>query len=130
MQGNIDDAEAEYKRRKAVYDDLVEHALANNDASNVPAIAEAKKAMAESLSKILELSTKSGTDVQQQELIRRIMQIQRDYNGLLSATDKLETLRRIHQTMDLQNSTGLKTVGLFFTVGFVALLVMLLKPRT
>ena len=130
MQGNIDDAEAEYRRRKAVYDNLVEHALATNDASNVEAIAEAKKAMAESLSKMLELSTKSGTENQQQELIRRIMEIQRDYNGLLSATDKLETLRRIHQTIDVQHSTGIKTIGLFFTVGVVALLVMLLKPRT
>jgi hypothetical protein len=78
---------------------------------------------------MLELSARSGTDSQQQELIRRIMEIQRDYNGLLVSTDKLETLRRIHQQMDATQGTGLKLFGVLFVVAALSLILMTTRTR-
>jgi hypothetical protein len=125
----MEDIEQEFQTRKRIYESLVADAIARNDSSKIDAIAAAKQAMSESLSKMLELSARSGTDSQQQELIRRIMEIQRDYNGLLVSTDKLETLRRIHQQMDVTQGTGLKLFGVLFVVAALSLILMTTRTR-
>ena len=56
------------------------------------------------------------------ELTRRLTRIQRDYNGLLIATDDLETLRRIRAH---ESSEGRKTLTIYL-FAFVALAVLLL----
>jgi hypothetical protein len=127
--GNMADLEAEYQKRKTVYDNLVQDALANNDQSNIDAIAAAKVAMNDSLNKMLEVSAKSGTESQQQELIHRIMEIQRDYNGLLVSTDKLQTLRLLHQSLDVRDSFGLKLLGGAFLIATFALLVQVTRTH-
>lgn len=127
--GNMEEIEQEFQTRKRIYENLVADAIARNDTSKIDAIAAAKQAMGESLSKMLELSARSGTDSQQQELIRRIMEIQRDYNGLLVSTDKLETLRRIHQQMDATQGTGLKLFGVLFVVAALSLILMTTRTR-
>ena len=123
----MEDLEAEYQNRKKVYDNLVASALETNDASKIDAIADAKKAMSETLSKMLQLSVTLGATNQQDELIRRIMEIQRDYNGLLVATDKLETLRKIHRFQDSKTDVNLKIYGLGFLVASFALIVAILR---
>jgi hypothetical protein len=125
----MEEIEQEFQTRKRIYENLVADAIARNDSSKIDAIAAAKQAMGESLSKMLELSARSGTDSQQQELIRRIMEIQRDYNGLLVSTDKLETLRRIHQQMDATQGTGLKLFGVLFVVAALSLILMTTRTR-
>lgn len=127
--GNMADLEAEYQKRKTVYDNLVQDALANNDQSKIDAIAAAQIAMSESLSKMLEVSAKSGTESQQEELTRRIMEIQRDYNGLLVGTDKLQTLRLLRQSLDVRDSAGLKVLGVVFLLATLALLVQVMRTR-
>jgi hypothetical protein len=127
--GNMEEIEQEFQTRKRIYENLVADAIARNDTSKIDAIAAAKQAMGESLSKMLELSSRSGTESQQQELIRRIMEIQRDYNGLLVSTDKLETLRRIHQQMDATQGTGLKLFGVLFVVASLSLILMTTRTR-
>ena len=127
--GNMEEIEQEFQTRKRIYENLVADAIARNDTSKIDAIAAAKQAMGDSLSKMLELSARSGTDSQQQELIRRIMEIQRDYNGLLVSTDKLETLRRIHQQMDATQGTGLKLFGVLFVVASLSLILMTTRTR-
>jgi len=129
LNGNMEEIEQEFQTRKRIYENLVADAIARNDSSKIDAIAAAKQAMGESLSKMLELSARSGTDSQQQELIRRIMEIQRDYNGLLVSTDKLETLRRIHQQMDVTQGTGLKLFGVLFVVAALSLILMTTRTR-
>ena len=124
---NMQDLEDEYKARKAVYDSLVKNALATNDVSKVDAIANAKKAMTDTLSKMLALSESTGPSAQQDELIRRIMQIQYDYNGLLVATDKLETLRKIHQFQDAKADVNLKIYGVGFLVASLALVILIAR---
>lgn len=127
--GNMADLEAEYQKRKTVYDNLVQDALAKNDSSKIDAIASAKVAMNDSLNKMLEVSAQSGTESQQQELIHRIMEIQRDYNGLLVSTDKLQTLRLLHQSLDVRDSFGLKLLGGAFLFTTLALLVQVMRTR-
>lgn len=123
----MEDLEAEYQNRKKIYDNLVASALETNDASKIDAIADAKKAMSETLSKMLQLSVTLGATNQQDELIRRIMEIQRDYNGLLVATDKLETLRKIHRFQDSKTDVNLKIYGLGFLIASFALLVAIVR---
>ena len=123
----MQDLEDEYKARKAVYDSLVKNALETNDVSKVDAIANAKKAMTDTLSKMLALSESAGPSPQQDELIRRIMQIQYDYNGLLVATDKLETLRKIHQFQDAKADVNLKIYGLGFLAASLALVILIAR---
>jgi hypothetical protein len=125
--GNMADLRDEFARRQAVYDGLVQHALETNDTSQLNKIAEAKKAMNDTLSNMLALSSKTGTAEEQEELIERIMKIQRDYNGILASTDKLETLRRIHQFEEVQKGTGTKIFGALFVVASLALLITLLR---
>jgi len=127
--GNMRDLEADYQKRKIIYDNLVASAIANDDQSNIDAIAEAKVAMSDSLNKMLEVSARSGTESQQQELIRRIMEIQRDYNGLLTGTDKLQTLRLLQQSIDVRDSFGLKLLGGAFLIATLALVVQVMRTR-
>ena len=123
------DLEADYQKRKIIYDNLVASAIANDDQSKIDAIAEAKVAMSDSLNKMLEVSARSGTESQQQELIRRIMEIQRDYNGLLVGTDKLQTLRLLQQSIDVRDSFGLKLLGGAFLIATLALVVQVMRTR-
>jgi len=119
------DLESEYQKRKALYDKLV----ATNDSTKADAIMTAKRAMSDTLDKMLALSAQSGTESQQQMLILRIMEIQRDYNGLLVATDKLETLRRIHQITDVREGTEMKLYGAAFLIAALGLLVIVTRTH-
>ena len=127
----MDDLEKKFQQQKTVYDNLVANALANNDATpaTISAIADAKAAMKETLSEMLALSESTNKNDQQAELIRRIMEIQRDYNGLLVSTDKLETLRKIHQFQDSKTDANLKIYGLSFLVGCFALIVIMTRTH-
>ena len=121
------DLRGEFRRRQEVYDGLVQHALETNDSTTLNEIAAAKKAMNDTLSKMLALSSKTGTAEEQEELIERIMKIQRDYNGILASTDKLETLRRIHQFEEVQKGSGTKIFGALFVAASLALLIVLIR---
>jgi hypothetical protein len=121
--GKMADLESEYQKRKVLYDRLV----ATNDSSNANAILNAKKAMSDTLDKMLELSAQTGTESQQKTLIYRIMEIQRDYNGLLVATDDLETLRRIERVTEAREGTEMKLYGAAFLIAAFGLLVIVTR---
>lgn len=125
----MEDLEAKFQQQKAVYDNLVSVALEKNDVSMLPAIANAKSAMKETLSDMLALSESTNKGDQQDELIRRIMEIQRDYNGLLISTDKLETLRRIHQFQDSRTNADLKIYGVGFLIAGLGLIILMTRTR-
>jgi hypothetical protein len=125
----MNELEAKYQSQKRVYDQLVANALKNSDLSDIPKIAAAKKAMSDTLSEMLALSESTNKGGQQEELIRRIMQIQRDYNGLLVSTDKLETLRKIHQFQDAKADVNLKIYGLGFLVASVVLVILVTRTH-
>lgn len=119
------DLESEYQKRKVLYDRLV----ATNDSSNANAILNAKKAMSDTLDKMLELSAQTGTESQQKTLIYRIMEIQRDYNGLLVATDDLETLRQIARVTEAREGTVMKLYGAAFLIASLGLLVIVTRTH-
>ena len=119
--GNMADLEAKYQKQQIVYNNI--------NGSDKDALLNAKRDMSDTLQQMLALSAKSGTEDQQQMLIRRIMEIQRDYNGLLVATDDLETLRRINQFTDMRESTQTKIYGVAFIACALALLVMVTRTR-
>ena len=127
---NMTDLRAKYQHQKEVYDGLVQHAVIHNDFSNNNAILAAQQAMSETLSQMAALSVSSGADTDEQhELIRRVMEIQRDYNGLLVGTDKLQTLRMIYQTEDAMKGTGMKVMGALFVAASLALLLVIMRTR-
>jgi hypothetical protein len=125
----MEELEQKFQKQKAVYDQLVADALTNSDSNAITSIAAAKKAMSDTLSEMLELSESTNKNDQQEELIRRIMEIQRDYNGLLVSTDKLETLRKIRQFQDSRADVNLKIYGLGFLVASLALVILLSRTR-
>lgn len=127
--GNISDLESKFAQQKTVYDNLVSNALDANDASpgTISAIADARAAMNNTLSEMLRLTEQTGRGASQDELIERIMEIQRDYNGLLVATDKLETLRRIRQQQDLVANGSLRIYGLGFLIACVGLIIVIAR---
>ena len=124
-----EDLEAKFQQQKRVYDNLVSNALDNNDATpgTISAIADAKAAMNNTLSEMLQLTEQTGRGASQDDLIERIMEIQRDYNGLLVATDKLETLRRIRQQQDLAANGNLRIYGLGFLIACVGLIIVIAR---
>jgi len=127
---NMTDLRAKYQHQKEVYDGLVQNAVIHNDFSNNNAILAAQQAMSETLSQMAALSVSSGADTDEQhELIRRVMEIQRDYNGLLVGTDKLQTLRMIYQTEDAMKGTGMKVMGALFVAASLALLLVIMRTR-
>jgi hypothetical protein len=125
----MEELEQKFQKQKAVYDQLVADALTNSDSNAITSIAAAKKAMSDTLSEMLELSESTNRNDQQEELIRRIMEIQRDYNGLLVSTDKLETLRKIRQFQDSRADVNLKIYGLGFLIASLALVILLSRTR-
>jgi len=80
----------QYETKKRQYDALIE----SGNASKMPEIRRLNKELSELLSKLLENSARYKT-ADEEELVRRLQQIQKDYNGLITSTDDLETLRRI-----------------------------------
>jgi hypothetical protein len=124
LAGNLADLEAKYEKQQTVY-----HNIAGSDHPDKDALLKSKREMSDTLQQMLALSAKSGTGDQQQELIRRIMEIQRDYNGLLVATDDLETLRRINQFTDMRMSVQTKVYGVAFIACAFALLLMVTRTR-
>lgn len=125
----MDELEAKFQQQQAHYDKLVADALKKNDQSALPAIAAAKQEMRDTLSEMLEISAKTSHEEQQQELIRRIMEIQRDYNGLLTGTDKMETLRRIHQTTSENHNSELGLYGTGFFIASLALVALVMRTH-
>lgn len=86
----MSDLRNQYEQKKKQYDALIE----KGDASKMPEIRRLNKELSALLSQLLENSARYKT-ADEDELIRRLQQIQKDYNGLLTSTDDLETLRRI-----------------------------------
>lgn len=109
-----------YDRQVKEYEALVQ----SGDASSVPKLRELNAAIAKTLNDMIEQLTflKKETPTlkkERDELIRRLQQIQHDYNGLLVNTDQLETLRRIRQ-----QEGGEANRQLYMYIGFFLLVVL------
>lgn len=110
-----------YERLQQDYDTLMTTAIANNDASKLQELRRLNQEMSSVLSQLLGQSVQHNTG-DEEELVKRLQQIQKDYNGLITATDDLETLRRIRA---YEEDTSKKTLtGYLIALIVVALLVI------
>jgi hypothetical protein len=123
--GNMTDLRREYESLRSQYDNLWEQSknVRSQEAANK--LTGDLKALNVRLGQVLErmmsFQSESPSEVRD-ELVQRLAEIQKDYNGLLVATDDLETLRRIRAH---ESSEGKKTLALYL-FAFVALAVLLL----
>jgi hypothetical protein len=115
----MDTLKAKYTTQLAEYDTLSSQAIQTNDTSKIPKLRELNIAIAATLNEMIENLTflKQNTpDIKQErdKFIQKLGQIQRDYNGLIEATDTLETLRRIRQQASHDADSQLQLYLLFF----------------
>lgn len=124
-----------YERQLKEYDELVKTSIETGNTSALPKLRELNAAIAKTLNDMIEKLTflrKETPSLKEErdELINRLRQIQRDYNGLLVNTDNLETLRRIRQQEGGEANRQLYMyIGLFLLVVFGILLYLMFAPH-
>lgn len=127
--GNLRDLEKEYKALLSQYNTLWEQVKSIRSETQATQVSEQLKALNVKLANVLErmmaFQSESPSEVRD-ELVRRLAEIQRDYNGLLVSTDKLTTLRTIRQHETKANNQTLSIYLFIFIALAVALLVMML----
>lgn len=115
----MDALKAKYATQLAEYDTLSSQAIQSEDTTKIPKLRELNIAIAGTLNEMIEKLTflKQNTpDIKQERdnFIQKLGQIQRDYSGLIAATDTLETLRRIRQQASYDADYQLRLYLLFF----------------
>jgi hypothetical protein len=115
----MDTLKTKYATQLAQYNTLSSQAIQAEDTSQIPKLREMNIAIAGTLNDMIEKLTflKQNTpDIKKERnaLIQKLGQIQRDYSGLIAATDTLETLRRIRQQATYDADSQLRLYLLFF----------------
>jgi hypothetical protein len=128
----MDELRARYDRQSKAYDELVASTLANPQTAseNVKDITALAADMGKTLDEMLTLIVQNSEATQEQrdELLQKLTKIQRDYNGLVQNTDKLETLRRIRA---FEDTSWKRTLYIWLMVfcAVVVLIVVLMFVR-
>lgn len=131
----MDELRAKYERQLSEYDALVKIAIQTNDISQIPKLRTLNTQLSETLNKMIEKLTfmKKETPnikTQREELLMRLREIQKDYNGLRADTDTLETLRRIRQQESAEANKQLyMMIGLFLIVCLILVLYLAFVPQ-
>ena len=117
----------QYHQQVQAYDTAVQAALASNNASQLPTLRTMSEQIQVTLNKMIESLTylkKETPDLktERDKLLEDLRRIQRDYSGMLEATDDLETLRRIRQ----QENGEARRLLLLYLLAFIFLSVMLI----
>jgi lipopolysaccharide export LptBFGC system permease protein LptF len=127
----MDEAKKQYTEQLREYDRVIDQAIQTQDLSQLPKIRELNAAIAKTLNKMIEDITflkKDTPDIKKtrDELIARLRTIQKDYNGLLTNTDQLETLRRIRQQESREAERELYWYLIFFLLVALAIVLFVL----
>lgn len=127
----MDALRAKYERQLKEYDDLVRVSLQSGDASQIPKLRDLNASISKTLNEMIQQLTflkRDTPDIKKErnELIERLRQIQKDYNGLLVNTDQLETLRRIRQQESSEANRLLYMYLFFFLAVCVAVFLYLM----
>lgn len=127
----MDALRTKYETQIADYESLVKQAVDAGDVSKLPRLRDMNAAIGKTLNEMIEQLTflKKDTPKIKQErddLINRLRQIQREYNGLLVNTDQLETLRRIRQQENGEAERQMRMLLFFFLAVCLAILLYLL----
>lgn len=122
----MNDLRARYERQSNAYNTLVESSLADPEtaAENIDDITALAADMKRTLDEMLTLVAQSNgaTQAQRDELVQKLTKIQRDYNGLIQNTDKLETLRRIRA---FEDTSWKRTLYIWLTVFCITVLLII-----
>jgi uncharacterized membrane protein (DUF106 family) len=127
----MDELRVKYKAQLSEYDTLVRSALQSQDVSQVPRLQSLNIALSRTLNQMIENLTflKRETPTitsERNELLDRLKEIQKDYNGLRTETDTLETLRRIRQQEGTEANRQLYMFFLFFLVVCIVIVLYLM----
>ena len=120
------------------YETLANEALANP--SKMQGNIEKMKAINTQMAAILDNAIRDMTATgptsdlvtQRDELVKKLVRIQKDYNGLLVNTDKLETLRRIRgfQETDWKSKLNIYIIALAVLSVLLALFILFRRQKT
>ena len=118
---------SQYRQQVQAYDAAIQSALATNSPSRLPELRTMSEQIQVTLNKMIESLTylkKETPDLktERDKLLEDLRRIQRDYSGMLEATDDLETLRRIRQ----QENGEARRLLLLYLLAFIFLSVMLI----
>jgi hypothetical protein len=119
-----------YEQEVARYNALVDDTLAHPEKldANLVEIRAVNQRLARILDEMLAdaHNTRGTSATVRDELIEKLHRIQRDYNGLLQNTDKLETLRRIRKG-ETENWWGSLSIYIlaFLVVALVAIVLVM-----
>ncbi len=124
----MDELKAKYQRQLKEYDDAINAAISTQDGSKIESLKQMNMALTNTLNEMIEKLSFLKKDTPElvkyrDELIARLRDIQKDYNGLLVNTDTLETLRRIRQQESGEANRELYWYIVFFLI--VCILIIL-----
>lgn len=127
----MDQAGKQYADQLREYDQVIDDAILKQDLSRLPRIRELNAALGKTINKLIEDITYLKKDTPEvlktrDELLDRLRKIQRDYNGLRSNTDQLETLRRIRKEQSRESESELYMYLMFFLAVALCILVFVL----
>lgn len=133
----IEDLSAQYTKLQTDYQALIAQALVDSTKlpTLLPQIQSVNQQMAGVLDKMLvELQyARDGpnSDAYRDQLAETLTRIQRDYNGLKSNTDALQTLKRIRSFQDTSWQSSLTLyIALFLVFAVTLVLVMVFRRHT
>ena len=125
----MDELKKKYALQSAEYEGRISDALRKQDRNAINKIKALNIQISKTLEEMIGVLTQTKKDstgsvkTYRDDLIVKLHQIQRDYNGLLKNTDTLETLRRIRST---ENAIGRRQLNLYFIFFFGLVLIILL----
>ena len=127
----MDELRSKYEKQLEQYNTLVKQSLDAGDVSQIPKLRDMNAALAKTLNEMIQQATFLKKDTpsikkERDELIERLRQIQKEYNGLIVNTDQLETLRRIRQQESAEATRMLHMYLFFFLALCMAVLVYVL----
>lgn len=128
-ESEISSLTSQYNAKQAEYDRLVDETV--KDPTLISANLEKIKALNLEMTQLLnqmiasvsQNETRNNVSDLRDELVYKLQRIQRDYDGLLANTDKLETLRRIRQ---FEEKDWKRTVLIYLIIFLVLALILLL----
>ena len=127
----MDTLRSKYEKQMKEYDALVKKSLDAGDVSQISTLRTMNAALAKTLNDMIQQVTFLKKDTpsikkERDELIERLRQVQKDYNGLAVNTDQLETLRRIRHQESAEATRLLQMYLFFFLALCLAVLLYIL----
>ena len=118
----MEELKKKYAQQSALYESYI------REGASPEKISALNMEISNTLEEMIGILAQTGLEDYRNQLIENLHRIQRDYNGLIQNTDKIETLRRIRR--EEYDTTPLKRyLFFFFAILFVILILLLFFQR-